>query len=112
MQSFIATVLAFCLSLPSLALGADLTPPSPNALVGYSPRSSQTEREWETKLRAIPDRMPRMDAQPKPGKLFGSGGADHGFDSVVTAVGTLGPDSQLHPRQCQIVVDEQQVLRP
>ncbi len=70
MQSFIATVLAFSLSLPSLALGADLTPPSPNALVGYSPRSSQTEREWETKLRAIPDPanlreyMKRLSARP------------------------------------------------
>ena len=70
MQSFIATILAFTLSLPSLALAADLTPPNPAPLVGYSPRSSQTERDWETKLRAIPDPanlreyMKRLSARP------------------------------------------------
>ena len=33
-----------------MSLGADEA-----ALVGYSSRSSQTERDWETKFRAIPD---------------------------------------------------------
>jgi N-acetylated-alpha-linked acidic dipeptidase len=46
-----ATVLLIvALSFPSVLLGGDET-----ALVGYSPRSSQAEREWEVKFRAIPD---------------------------------------------------------
>src|SRR5579864_1317747 len=65
MRRFAAVLLIFNLVVPSLALGADET-----ALVGYSPRSSQTERDWETKLRAIPDPanlreyMRRMSARP------------------------------------------------
>ena len=49
MRRFAAVVLIFILVLPSLALAADETP-----LAGYAPRSSQTEREWEAKFRAIP----------------------------------------------------------
>src|SRR5579864_6814603 len=65
MRRFAAVLLIFNLVVPSLALGADET-----ALVGYSPRSSQTERDWETKFRAIPDPanlkeyMRRLSARP------------------------------------------------
>ena len=40
----------FSLIFPSLVLAADQP-----AMAGYAPGSSQTEREWETKFRAIPD---------------------------------------------------------
>jgi N-acetylated-alpha-linked acidic dipeptidase len=65
MRRFAATVLIFTLVVPSLAVAADETP-----LVGYSPRSSQAEREWERKFRAIPDPanlreyMRRLSARP------------------------------------------------
>ncbi len=76
MQSIMASALALALalslslSLPSLAFGADVAASERAALVGYSPRSSQSEREWETKLRAIPDPanlreyMKRLSARP------------------------------------------------
>src|SRR5580693_4547307 len=65
MRRFAAVLLIINLIVPSLALGAGQT-----ALVGYSPRSSQSEREWETKFRAIPDPsnlreyMRRLSARP------------------------------------------------
>src|SRR6516225_8351205 len=65
MRSIAAVLVLAILSLPSPALGADET-----ALVGYSPRSSQTERDWEAKFRAIPDpatireSMRRLSARP------------------------------------------------
>src|SRR5258708_16168379 len=65
MRRFAAVLLVFTLIFPSLALGSDDT-----ALTGYSPRSSQTERDWETKFRAIPDSanlkeyMRRLSARP------------------------------------------------
>ena len=65
MRRFAAVLLIFNLIIPSLAFSADQT-----ALVGYSARSSQTEREWETKFRAIPDPanlreyMRRLSARP------------------------------------------------
>jgi N-acetylated-alpha-linked acidic dipeptidase len=65
MRRFAAVLLICTLALPSLAFGADDAP-----LVGYSPRSSQTERDWETKFRAIPDPanlreyMRRLSARP------------------------------------------------
>src|ERR1700731_3141942 len=65
MRRFAAVLLIINLIVPSLALGAGQT-----ALVGYSPRSSQTEREWEAKFRAIPDPanlrdyMRRLSARP------------------------------------------------
>jgi N-acetylated-alpha-linked acidic dipeptidase len=43
-------VLILTLILPSMAVGAD-----DGILPGYSPQTSQTEREWEAKFRAIPD---------------------------------------------------------
>src|SRR5215467_3405211 len=65
MRRFAAVVVILTLLLPSTLFGADQAP-----LVGYSPRSSQTEREWETKFRAIPDPanlredMRRLSARP------------------------------------------------
>src|SRR5271169_2856323 len=65
MRRFAAVLLIFNLILPSLAFSADET-----ALAGYAPRSSQTEREWEAKFRAIPDPanlkeyMRRLSARP------------------------------------------------
>ncbi len=70
MRPFAATVLIFTLIFPSLSFAADQATPNPSALVGYSPRSSQSEREWETKFRAIPDPsnlreyMRRLSARP------------------------------------------------
>src|ERR1700755_2497919 len=65
MRRFAAVVVILTLLPPSTLFGADQA-----ALVGYSPRSSQTEREWETKFRAIPDPtnvredMRRLSARP------------------------------------------------
>ena len=65
MRSIAAVLLIVVLTLPPPALGADEA-----ALVGYSPRSSQTERDWEAKFRAIPDpvtireSMRRLSARP------------------------------------------------
>ncbi len=65
MRRVAAVLLLFTLILPPMALGAGDTP-----LVGYSPRASQAEREWEAKFRAIPDPanlreyMRRLSARP------------------------------------------------
>ena len=65
MRRLAAFMLVVTLSFPFPALGADETP-----LVGYSPRSSQAERNWEAKFRAIPDPanlreyMRRLSARP------------------------------------------------
>jgi N-acetylated-alpha-linked acidic dipeptidase len=70
MRSFCAMVLIFGLIFPSLIFGADQVGSSPAVLVGYSPRASQSEREWETKFRALPDPanlreyMQRLSARP------------------------------------------------
>ena len=50
MRRFAAVVLAFGLMMPSVSLGADTAP-----LAGFSAQSSQAERDWEMKFRAIPD---------------------------------------------------------
>jgi N-acetylated-alpha-linked acidic dipeptidase len=69
MRPFFAMVLIFTLVLPSLSFG-DQAVSSPAALAGYSPRAGQSEREWETKFRAIPDPanlreyMRRLSARP------------------------------------------------
>jgi N-acetylated-alpha-linked acidic dipeptidase len=75
MRPICALVLICILMVSSLSFGSD--PVSSNqivanqsALVGYSPRSSQNEREWEVKFRAIPDPanlreyMRRLSARP------------------------------------------------
>ena len=65
MRTWASVILILTLAMPSLSYGADDA-----ALVGYSPRSSQKEREWETKFRAIPDPanlreyMRRLSARP------------------------------------------------
>jgi N-acetylated-alpha-linked acidic dipeptidase len=65
MRRFAAVVLIFALFVPSSVLGADQA-----VLTGYSPQASQSEREWESKFRAIPDPgnmreyMRRMSARP------------------------------------------------
>jgi N-acetylated-alpha-linked acidic dipeptidase len=70
MRPFFAMVLIFGLIFPSLILGADQVSSNPAVLVGYSPRASQSEREWETKFRALPDPanlrgyMQRLSARP------------------------------------------------
>jgi N-acetylated-alpha-linked acidic dipeptidase len=70
MRPFFAIVLIFTLVVPSLLLGADQAGGSQAGLVGYSPRASQSEREWEAKFRAIPDPanlreyMRRLSARP------------------------------------------------
>lgn len=50
MRRFAAWLLICALNLSSLMLAADET-----AFVGYSRQSSQAERDWENKFRAIPD---------------------------------------------------------
>ena len=47
--------LAAVLLIPTLLLPSSLFAADEPTLSGYSPRSSQTERDWETKLKAIPD---------------------------------------------------------
>jgi len=75
MQPFCAMILIFTLIVPSLSFGADQsvaerTAPNQAGLVGYSPRASQNERDWEVKFRAIPDPanlreyMRRLSARP------------------------------------------------
>jgi N-acetylated-alpha-linked acidic dipeptidase len=70
MQPFAAIVLIFTLVIPSLSFAADQAGSNQAALVGYSPRAGQNEREWETKFRAIPDPanlreyMRRLSARP------------------------------------------------
>ena len=50
MRRFAAVLLILTLILPGFAFGADEP-----VLIGYSARSSQAEREWESKFRAIPN---------------------------------------------------------
>jgi N-acetylated-alpha-linked acidic dipeptidase len=49
MRTWATFTLIFTLIFPSFSYADDA------ALPGYGPRSSQTERDWETKFRAIPD---------------------------------------------------------
>src|SRR6267154_4395914 len=75
MRSICALVLICNLMLSSLSFASDPVSSNQSAanqttLVGYSPRASQSEREWETKFRAIPDPanlreyMRRLSARP------------------------------------------------
>ena len=65
MRRFAALLLICALSASPLTLAADEV-----SFVGYAPRSSQTERDWESKFREIPDPanlreyMKRMSARP------------------------------------------------
>jgi N-acetylated-alpha-linked acidic dipeptidase len=64
MRRFAALLLICALTSP-LSFAADEV-----SLVGYAPRSSQTERDWENKFRDVPDPanlreyMKRMSARP------------------------------------------------
>ena len=68
MRTWAALLLVFTLTFSSLSFAE--TPAADTALAGYSPRSSQAEREWEAKFRAIPDPanlrnyMQRLSARP------------------------------------------------
>src|SRR3984893_8173176 len=70
MRPFAAIVLIYTLVFPSVSFGADQVASNQAALVGYAPRSSQSEREWEAKFRALPDPtnlreyMRRLSARP------------------------------------------------
>ena len=55
MRRFAAVLLILNLIVPSLLSAAELSAADQTPLVGYSSRSSQTERDWETKFRAIPE---------------------------------------------------------
>lgn len=65
MRRLFAVVLVFALCYPSMVLADD-----EKSLSGYSSQSSHTERDWETKFRAIPDpsvlreTMKRLSARP------------------------------------------------
>src|ERR1700740_1298783 len=65
MRRIAALVLVFALTFSSFAFASEEAP-----LVGYSLRSSQTQRDWEAKFRAIPDPanlreyMRRLSARP------------------------------------------------
>lgn len=65
MRQFSTLVLIVTLVFPSFSFGAE-----PSALAGFSPRSAQSERDWETKFRAAPDPanlreyMRRLSARP------------------------------------------------
>jgi len=65
MRTWASIVLIFTLVASSFSFGADDA-----ALVGYSPKSSASEREWEAKFKAIPDPanlreyMQRLSARP------------------------------------------------
>jgi len=65
MRRIAALILISALMLPQFTFAADETP-----LIGYGPRASQTEHDWETKFRAIPDPanlreyMRRLSARP------------------------------------------------
>jgi N-acetylated-alpha-linked acidic dipeptidase len=70
MRLIAAIVLIFTLICPTLSFGADQGVSNQAGLVGYSPRASQSERDWETKFRSIPDPanlreyMRRLSARP------------------------------------------------
>ena len=86
MRPFAAIVLVFSLVLPSSSFASETssvgsassaseagtaeTGATTGLLVGYSPRSNQSERDWEAKFRAIPDPanlreyMRRLSARP------------------------------------------------
>ena len=70
MRPLTPMVLIVALVVASLSFGALPSGGNEAALVGYSPRASQSEREWEAKFRALPDPvnlreyMRRLSARP------------------------------------------------
>jgi N-acetylated-alpha-linked acidic dipeptidase len=65
MRRLAAVLLVFAIGFPSSLFGAD-----ENELAGYSHKTGQAERDWETKFRALPDpailreTMKRLSARP------------------------------------------------
>src|ERR1700692_1671033 len=98
LRLFAAVLLIINLIVPSLALGAGQT-----ALVGYSPRSSQTERDWETKFRAIPDPanlkeyMRRLSARPHH---VGSPYDKDNAEWILARFKEWGLDAHIEPFDC------------
>ena len=70
MRPFFAMVLIFGLMCPSFSFGAEPASVDQAVLAGYSPHTSQSEREWEAKFRALPEPanireyMRRLSARP------------------------------------------------
>jgi N-acetylated-alpha-linked acidic dipeptidase len=70
MRTLAALVLILSLAIPSFSFGPDLSASGDTELTGYSPQNSASEREWETRFRAIPDPanlrayMQRLAARP------------------------------------------------
>jgi N-acetylated-alpha-linked acidic dipeptidase len=70
MRPIAAIFLIFTLVIPTLSFGSDVHGSEDAALVGYSPRNSASERDWEAKFRSIPDPanlreyMRRLSARP------------------------------------------------
>src|ERR1039458_6105458 len=106
MQPFAALVLIFTLVIPSLSFAADQAGSNQAALVGYSPSAGQSEREWETKFRAIPDPanlreyMRHLSARPHHvGSPYDKDNADwilaqlksYGLDAQIETFSTLFP---------------------
>jgi N-acetylated-alpha-linked acidic dipeptidase len=101
MRRCAAVLLVLSLIFPSTFLGADDA-----FLPGYSPRASRSERDWETKFRAIPDPanlreyMRRMSAHPHHvGSPYDKDNADWilarfkewGFDAQIETFNVLFP---------------------
>jgi N-acetylated-alpha-linked acidic dipeptidase len=70
MRPLCALMLILTLTFSSLSFSASQISPNQAALAGFAPRSSQSERDWEAKFRAIPDPanlreyMRRLSARP------------------------------------------------
>jgi N-acetylated-alpha-linked acidic dipeptidase len=105
MRRFAAVLLILTLILPGFAYGADEP-----VLIGYSARSSQAEREWEAKFRAIPDPanlredMRRLSARPHHvGSAYDKDNAEWilarfkewGLDAHIEAFNVLFPTPKL-----------------
>ncbi|HVI80369.1 MAG TPA: PA domain-containing protein, partial [Candidatus Acidoferrum sp.] len=105
MRRCAAVLLVLSLIFPSTFLGADDA-----FLPGYSPRASRSERDWETKFRAIPDPanlreyMRRMSAHPHHvGSPYDKDNADWilarfkewGFDAQIETFNVLFPTPKL-----------------
>ena len=105
MRRFAAVLLILTLILPGFAFGADEP-----VLIGYSARSSQAEREWESKFRAIPDPanlredMRRLSARPHHvGSAYDKDNAewilarfkDWGLDAQIETFNVLFPTPKL-----------------
>src|SRR6204780_1232762 len=126
MRSFASSLLIFTLVVPSLSFGAD-TAATQAPLVGYSPNSAQSEREWELKFRAIPDPanireyMRRLSARPHHvGSPYDKDNAEWilahfkewGFDAHIERFDVLFPTPKvrllemLEPKQFTAKLDE------